>query len=231
MCSMDRIENTNSSQLEFFRELQLSVNLSSHPACVRLRDGTFTHFNASFASTFLCSVKFADWLNSIDIASALRLSALDVEIYSNEEIVLLEENITLNSQRWDFIIEKMAFMDNEFTLWKFCHVQRGPFFMPLYPSKTLSKVNDFKKAIRMFGEVKFETFALYCLGASHQVISEVLSIQESTSKRRVNRIYADLPVKSRDEVYYLIFASGVASQLFKVASEILSRRVTRLLNK
>ncbi|HBK4816201.1 TPA: conjugal transfer protein TraJ [Enterobacter asburiae] len=125
----------------------------------------------------------------------------------------------------------MAFMDNEFTLWKFCHVQRGPFFMPLYPSKTLSKVNDFKKAIRMFGEVKFETFALYCLGASHQVISEVLSIQESTSKRRVNRIYADLPVKSRDEVYYLIFASGVASQLFKVASEILSRRVTRLLNK
>ncbi|MGY8023798.1 hypothetical protein L1Q42_26925 [Klebsiella pneumoniae] len=32
MCSMDRIENTNCSQLDFFREMQLTVNLSSHPA-------------------------------------------------------------------------------------------------------------------------------------------------------------------------------------------------------
>lgn len=28
MCSMDRIENTNCSQLDFFREMQLTVNLS-----------------------------------------------------------------------------------------------------------------------------------------------------------------------------------------------------------
>lgn len=42
MCSMDRIENTNCSQLDFFREMQLTVNLSSHPACIRLRDGSFS---------------------------------------------------------------------------------------------------------------------------------------------------------------------------------------------
>ncbi|HBX4461717.1 TPA: conjugal transfer protein TraJ, partial [Klebsiella pneumoniae] len=56
MCSMDRIENTNCSQLDFFREMQLTVNLSSHPACIRLRDGSFSHFNHSFATTFLHNI-------------------------------------------------------------------------------------------------------------------------------------------------------------------------------
>ncbi|MHB7208823.1 hypothetical protein ACYCI1_28525, partial [Klebsiella pneumoniae] len=32
MCSMDRIENTNCSQLDFFREMQLTVNLSREGA-------------------------------------------------------------------------------------------------------------------------------------------------------------------------------------------------------
>ncbi len=51
MCSMDRIENTNCSQLDFFREMQLTVNLSSHPACIRLRDGSFP-FQSFFRYNF-----------------------------------------------------------------------------------------------------------------------------------------------------------------------------------
>lgn len=62
MCSMDRIENTNCSQLDFFREMQLTVNLSSHPACIRLRDGSFSHFNHSFATTFLHNINVNIWL-------------------------------------------------------------------------------------------------------------------------------------------------------------------------
>lgn len=230
MCSIDRIENTTTSQLEFFPELQLFVNSSSNPACIRLRDGSFTNFNIPFAIFFLQSVSFENWLSSVDISSAMRLSALDAEIYSCEDI-FLGENLIINGRRWDFVLEKMTFQNVEFTIWKFCNLQRGAFLTSSHSRKLTSKVNEFKKSMRMFSDVKLETFALYCFGASHQVISEVLSIQKSTSKRRINRIYAELPVKSRDEVYYLVFASGVACQLFKILEELVSKRVNKLLNK
>ncbi len=68
MCSMDRIENTNCSQLDFFREMQLTVNLSSHPACIRLRDGSFSHFNHSFATTFLHNINVNIWFNRLEIS-------------------------------------------------------------------------------------------------------------------------------------------------------------------
>lgn len=82
MCSMDRIENTPRSQLDFFRELQSTVDLSSHPACIRLRDGSFSHCNHSFSTTFLPNIEVNTWFKNIEIASSLRLSALDAEIYS-----------------------------------------------------------------------------------------------------------------------------------------------------
>ncbi|MGG7695154.1 conjugal transfer protein TraJ [Klebsiella aerogenes] len=228
---MDRIENTTTSQLEFFRELQITVNLSSHPACIRLRDGTFTHFNISFAITFLKSVSFEEWFKSIDVSSAIKLSALDTEIYSDEDVLLMEENLDINGSHWDFIIERMSYKGIEFTIWKFCKLQRGDFLTSLQHRKCAPKVSEFKKSIEMLSEVKTETLALYCFGASHQVISEILSIQKSTAKRRINRIYSELPVKSRKELYYLVFASGLAFQLFKVIDEIIKRRVNGLLNK
>lgn len=92
MCSMDRIENTNCSQLDFFREMQLTVNLSSHPACIRLRDGSFSHFNHSFATTFLHNINVNIWFNRLEISSSLRLSALDAEVYSGDRKMLIEEN-------------------------------------------------------------------------------------------------------------------------------------------
>ncbi len=127
MCSMDRIENTNCSQLDFFREMQLTVNLSSHPACIRLRDGSFSHFNHSFATTFLHNINVNIWFNRLEISSSLRLSALDAEVYSGDRKMLIEENLPINGNRWDFIIERMSFDGTEFTLWKFCHLQRGGF--------------------------------------------------------------------------------------------------------
>ncbi|HCM6148959.1 TPA: conjugal transfer protein TraJ [Klebsiella aerogenes] len=145
--------------------------------------------------------------------------------------MFLGENLIINGRRWDFVLEKMTFQNVEFTIWKFCNLQRGAFLTSSHSRKLTSKVNEFKKSMRMFSDVKLETFALYCFGASHQVISEVLSIQKSTSKRRINRIYAELPVKSRDEVYYLVFASGVACQLFKILEELVRKRVNKLLNK
>ena len=118
MCSMDRIENTNCSQLDFFREMQLTVNLSSHPACIRLRDGSFSHFNHSFATTFLHNINVNIWFNRLEISSSLRLSALDAEVYSGDRKMLIEENLPINGNRWDFIIERMSFDGTEFTLWK-----------------------------------------------------------------------------------------------------------------
>lgn len=99
MCSMDRIENTNCSQLDFFREMQLTVNLSSHPACIRLRDGSFSHFNHSFATTFLHNINVNIWFNRLEISSSLRLSALDAEVYSGDRKMLVEENLPINGNR------------------------------------------------------------------------------------------------------------------------------------
>ena len=145
MCSMDRIENTNCSQLDFFREMQLTVNLSSHPACIRLRDGSFSHFNHSFATTFLHNINVNIWFNRLEISSSLRLSALDAEVYSGDRKMLVEENLPINGNRWDFIIERMSFDGTEFTLWKFCHLQRGGFLLSPVRSGFIKKLNELTK--------------------------------------------------------------------------------------
>ncbi|MEX0468004.1 conjugal transfer protein TraJ [Klebsiella pneumoniae] len=185
MCSMDRIENTNCSQLDFFREMQLTVNLSSHPACIRLRDGSFSHFNHSFATTFLHNINVNIWFNRLEISSSLRLSALDAEVYSGDRKMLIEENLPINGNRWDFIIERMSFDGTEFTLWKFCHLQRGGFLLSPVRSGFIKKLNEFKNALGFLTDVQIETLALYSFGASHNQISEVLNIAVGTSKNRV----------------------------------------------
>ena len=156
MCSMDRIENTNCSQLDFFREMQLTVNLSSHPACIRLRDGSFSHFN---------------------------------------------------------------------------HLQRGGFLLSPVRSGFIKKLNEFKNALGFLTDVQIETLALYSFGASHNQISEVLNIAIGTSKNRVNRILAALPIRTREEVFYFLFASGMAFSFCKVVTELIGGRVNKLLNK
>ena len=85
MCSMDRIENTNCSQLDFFREMQLTVNLSSHPACIRLRDGSFSHFNHSFATTvwkspllYVCQLLTPKFTQAIEKCSLRKICPLMV---------------------------------------------------------------------------------------------------------------------------------------------------------
>lgn len=170
MCSMDRIENTNCSQLDFFREMQLTVNLSSHPACIRLRDGSFSHFNHSFATTFLHNINVNIWFNRLEISSSLRLSALDAEVYSGDRKMLVEENLPINGNRWDFIIERMSFDGTEFTLWKFCHLQRGGFLLSPVRSGFIKKLNEFKNAVGFLTDVQIETLALYSFGASHNQI-------------------------------------------------------------
>lgn len=231
MCSMDRIENTPRSQLDFFRELQSTVDLSSHPACIRLRDGSFSHCNHSFSTTFLPNIEVNTWFKNIEIASSLRLSALDAEIYSVGQQVFIEENLSINGESWDFIIERMTFGNVEFSLWKFCHFQRGGFLLSPVRSNFVKKINAFKNAIGLLSEVQLETLALYSFGASHHHISEILNIAEGTSKNRINRIYARLPIQSKEDVFYLIYASGMAYSFFKVTNEIISRRVNKLLNK
>lgn len=231
MCSMDRIENTTTSQLEFLRELQITVNLSGHPACVRLPDGSFSNYNLSFATTFLCNVNVKAWFESIETFSSLRISALDTEIYVTEQKIFIEENVTINGEKWDFIVEKMSFKGNEFTLWKFCHLQRGGFLLSPARNNLISKVNAFKNAVLVLSDVQLETLSLYSFGASHQIISEVLNISVGTSKNRINRIYSNLPVKTKDEVFYLLYASGLAMSFFRSVGELMSRRVNRLLNK
>lgn len=231
MCSMDRIENTNCSQLDFFREMQLTVNLSSHPACIRLRDGSFSHFNHSFATTFLHNINVNIWFNRLEISSSLRLSALDAEVYSGDRKMLVEENLPINGNRWDFIIERMSFDGTEFTLWKFCHLQRGFFLLSPVRSGFIKKLNEFKNALGFLTDVQIETLALYSFGASHNQISEVLNIAIGTSKNRVNRILAALPIRTREEVFYFLFASGMAFSFCKVVTELIGSRVNKLLNK
>jgi hypothetical protein len=72
------------------------------------------------------------FLNRLEISSSLRLSALDAEVYSGDRKMLVEENLPINGNRWDFIIERMSFDGTEFTLWKFCHLQRGGFYCLLF---------------------------------------------------------------------------------------------------
>lgn len=64
------------------------------------------------------------------------------------------------------------------------------------------KLNEFKNALGFLTDVQIETLALYSFGASHNQISEVLNIAVGTSKNRVNRILAALPIRTREEVFY-----------------------------
>ncbi|KDH05768.1 hypothetical protein AE28_05144 [Klebsiella pneumoniae BIDMC 54] len=89
MCSMDRIENTNCSQLDFFREMQLTVNLSSHPACIRLRDGSFSHFNHSFATTFLHNINVNIWFNRLEGNDSNLLIVFYVQIMPDDFVMQL----------------------------------------------------------------------------------------------------------------------------------------------
>jgi hypothetical protein len=47
----------------------------------------------------------------------------------------------------------------------------------------------------------------------------------------VNRILAALPIRTREEVFYFLFASGMAFSFFKVVTELIGSRVNKLLNK
>ncbi|RSV97772.1 conjugal transfer protein TraJ [Klebsiella aerogenes] len=145
--------------------------------------------------------------------------------------MLIEENVTINGKRWDFIVEKMSFKGNKFTLWKFCHIQRGGFLLSPARNNLISKINAFKNAVIILSDVQLETLSLYAFGASHTIISDVLNISAGTSKNRINRIYSTLPVKTKDEVFYLLYASGLAMSFFRVVGELMSKRVNRLLNK
>ncbi|MET5081244.1 conjugal transfer protein TraJ [Klebsiella pneumoniae] len=203
----------------------------SHPACIRLRDGSFSHFNHSFATTFLHNINVNIWFNRLEISSSLRLSALDAEVYSGDRKMLIEENLPINGNRWDFIIERMSFDGTEFTLWKFCHLQRGGFLLSPVRSGFIKKLNEFKNALGFLTDVQIETLALYSFGASHNQISEVLNIAVGTSKNRVNRILAALPIRTREEVFYFLFASGMAFSFCKVVTELIGSRVNKLLTK
>lgn len=66
----------------------------------------------------------------------------------------------------------------------------------------IKKLNEFKNALGFLTDVQIETLALYSFGASHNQISEVLNIAVGTSKNRVNRILAALPIRTREEVFY-----------------------------
>ncbi|HAT3652236.1 TPA: conjugal transfer protein TraJ [Raoultella ornithinolytica] len=145
--------------------------------------------------------------------------------------MFIEENLSINGKSWDFIIEKMTFENVEFSLWKFCHLQRGGFLLSPVRSNFVKKVNAFKNAIGLLNEVQLETLSLYSFGASHHHISEILNIAEGTSKNRINRIYARLPIRSKEDVFYLIYASGMAYSFFKISNEVISKRVNKLLNK
>ncbi|HBT8511392.1 conjugal transfer protein TraJ, partial [Klebsiella pneumoniae] len=89
--------------------------------------------------------------------------------------MLVEENLPINGNRWDFIIERMSFDGTEFTLWKFCHLQRGGFLLSPVRSGFIKKLNEFKNALGFLTDVQIETLALYSFGASHNQISEVLN--------------------------------------------------------
>ncbi|MDR4658451.1 hypothetical protein PAG51_25810 [Klebsiella pneumoniae] len=80
-------------------------------------------------------------------------------------------------------------------------------------------------------DVQIETLALYSFGASHNQISEVLNIAVGTSKNRVNRILAALPIRTREEVFYFLFASRMAFSFCKVVTELIGSRVNKLLTK
>lgn len=116
--------------------------------------------------------------------------------------MLIEENLPINGNRWDFIIERMSFDGTEFTLWKFCHLQRGGFTVScsfwFYKNSTNLRMHS------VLTDVQIETLALYSFGASHNQISEVLNIAVGTSKNRVNRILAALPIRTREEVFIFI---------------------------
>nr|MCI7860793.1 conjugal transfer protein TraJ [Klebsiella pneumoniae] len=138
--------------------------------------------------------------------------------------MLVEENLPINGNRWDFIIERMSFDGTEFTLWKFCHLQRGGFLLSPVRSGFIKKLNEFKNALGFLTDVQIETLALYSFGASHNQISEVLNIAIGTSKNRVNRILAALPIRTREEVFYFLFASGMAFSFCKVVTELIGSR-------
>lgn len=231
MCSKDRIENNNVSQLEFYQKLKSSINHSNHPACIRLRNGTIPVCNLQFTSEFLNSTPLESWLDSIDISTSLILTSLDAEVYSSENQILMEENLSILGQRWDFIVERMDVGDNEFTVWKFCHLRRGTSFSSDSSALFGGKINTFKNSLMALSDIQLETLALYSFGASHQVIADVLNVSVGTSKNRINKITSILSAQSRDEMFYLIHASGIAFSLFRMLRDIVNKRVNRLLIK
>ncbi|HIB5996381.1 TPA: hypothetical protein ACWXCU_004646 [Klebsiella pneumoniae] len=215
----------------YYHYIQEVINLSTQPICIRENSGEFLICNKSFSEFFLRELKLTEWLSSVDFEISHKLCELEIEAYSLDIGVVIEENIVVNGKMWDFIVTKLIIENNTITVWKFSRIYRKIGMANRFSSNILNAITSFKEIVAKLNESQRNTLALYYLGASHNFISKILNISVGTSKNRILHIQNNIPIDNKDEIFIIIHVSGMSLVFIKHVIRLLSTNVNRLLKK
>ncbi|MEC5319391.1 hypothetical protein VSX61_10635 [Brenneria populi subsp. brevivirga] len=227
----DKMNKKTENKNNYYRSIQEVINLSVHPICIRGNNGIFLICNRSFSESFLDDLKLTEWLSNLDFETSHKLCDLEIEVYSLEVGIIIEENIIINGHTWDFIITKLTIENMVITVWEFSRIYRkigsGKKFRP----QIMEAINILKTTISNLNESQRNNLALYCLGASHNLISKILNISVGTSKNRIRDIQNKLPINNKEDIFIIIHISGISFILLKYIAQLITNNVNRLLKK
>ncbi|MCL2896805.1 conjugal transfer protein TraJ [Brenneria tiliae] len=211
--------------------MQKIINLSAHPICIRESNGDFLICNHAFAETFLMNLKLTEWLSNLDFETSHKLCDLEIEAYSLELGLVIEENIIINGISWDFFITKLNVGNVAISIWQFTRIYRKIVLAKRFSSRIMETLTTIKAVVSDLNESQRNNLALYYLGASHSLISKILNISIGTSKNRIRNIQNKIPIDDKEEIFIIIHISGLSILFVKQITNLINKNVNNLLRK
>ncbi|ELA1619183.1 TPA: hypothetical protein OMI73_005178 [Klebsiella pneumoniae] len=215
----------------YVHHLQQTIEFSDNPVCIRANNKDFILCNQAFSDKFLIGTELTEWLSSVDFELSYKLSALDLEACIIKSGVIVEESIMISGRVWDFIITKLIIDGIIITIWQFSRIYRVTISTEKIPSDIARTIKYFKEIYSGLKESQKKNLVLYCSGASHRLISSILSISPGTSKNRIKNIQTLLSIDKKEELFIIFHISGLSLLCIRDTIQLATKEVKNLLKK